>query len=168
MTAMAVSLRLATLEDAKIIFDWRNDPWIVSLSSSQKTVTWQDHVAWLSKVLKDHNYQIYLIEHEGMDIGSVRFERKTMDSCDISVYLVREQTGRGLGVEAIRQGCQEIIVDWNVKQIWAKIRDNNRHSKSAFQKAGFVAVTKKSNFIEEWVLSIDTIAVTSTKKKYKQ
>ena len=47
---MRLSLRLATLKDREKVFAWRNDPWIISLSSSRRGVEWDEHCGWFDRV----------------------------------------------------------------------------------------------------------------------
>jgi RimJ/RimL family protein N-acetyltransferase len=121
-----------------MIFRWRNDPFIVARSTSQKLVGWDEHRAWYEATLLRDDRVICIAEHNGEPIGLSRFDRVDEASCVISVYLLEEFTGRGLGVETIRQSCATLFREWSVEQIIACVRFDNREGRSGFLKAGFV------------------------------
>lgn len=87
---------------------------------------------------------MFVIEEGNVPVGLVRFDRAPADGCVISVYLLEQFTGRGLGVEAIRQGCRVLLDSWSVEEVRACVRRENAGAQSAFAKAGFVPV--ESNF----------------------
>jgi RimJ/RimL family protein N-acetyltransferase len=71
-------------------------------------------------------------------IGQIRFDKINDNECVVSVYLLQEFTGRGLGVETIDRGCQEICKLWGVSKIIACVRSDNTAARSAFLKVGFL------------------------------
>lgn len=133
-----VTLRAATMEDARIVFGWRNDPFIVERGSSQRTVTWEEHARWFSESVVGADRRIYIVEVEDEPAGQVRFDRLEPARCVVSAYLLERFTGRGLGVEAIRQGCERLFSEWPVKEIVACVRQDNAPGRAGFRKAGFV------------------------------
>lgn len=132
-----LSLRPATSDDARMIFEWRNDPWIVERGSSNRTVTWDEHKAWFDNALANADMKIFVAEHDGKPAGQVRFQRNE-DEAVIAVYLLRDHAGQGLGVDAIRQGSAAVLKDWPVQRVHARVLNGNAQSVRAFEKAGFV------------------------------
>lgn len=142
-------LRHAVLEDAQCIFEWRNGPWIVSLSTSQRTVTLEEHRQWMQKILGSRQHLLFVIEPEaGLGAGTVRLERHKSRAV-ITIYLLREFTGRGFGVRAIQEACVKAFACWPVESIHACIRRNNQPSLSAFSKAGFAVADSSPNCPED-------------------
>jgi RimJ/RimL family protein N-acetyltransferase len=133
----AISLRAATAADAKMIFGWRNDPVIVRMGSSQRPVTWAEHEEWLRQSISGDKRHIFIIERDGVAIGQVRLDLSGKSDCVISVYLAPEFSGRGWGVEAIRQACEFAFQSCSRTSVLACIRTENDRGKSAFRKAGF-------------------------------
>jgi RimJ/RimL family protein N-acetyltransferase/SAM-dependent methyltransferase len=130
-------LRPATLEDTQRIFEWRNDPWIVSLSTSRRTVTFEEHQQWMRKILGSQEHLLFVIVPEGgLGAGTARVEQHNHQAV-ITIYLLRQFTGQGLGVRAIREACAKAFAHWPVESIHAYIRGDNQPSLSAFSKAGF-------------------------------
>jgi UDP-2,4-diacetamido-2,4,6-trideoxy-beta-L-altropyranose hydrolase len=136
-TVGVVSLRRAQEGDARRIFEWRNIPEIVARGSSQRRVDWDEHLAWFRRVTTDPDRLVLLIVEADEDIGQVRFETTDPGTARVSIYLVPGRTGRGVGVEALRQGCREAFSTLPVDCIEALIRDDNEGSVAAFARAGF-------------------------------
>lgn len=133
-----LSLRNATEEDVDLIFKWRNDPWIISLGSSGKSVTLEEHQAWYGKAIQDENILMSIIHIDDEAAGQIRFSRENEETAVVTIYLMKPFTGKGFGVTALQQGCARAKEKWSVKQIEAYIQDTNEPSITAFQKAGFV------------------------------
>jgi RimJ/RimL family protein N-acetyltransferase len=141
-TATGLTLRPALLEDSALLFAWRNLPEIVELSTTQRTVTWEEHIAWFAQTLRSDIRLLRLLLWNGQPVGQVRFDRSGIASCQVSLYLLPAFTGRGLGVSALRQACAEVFQQWEVAEIVAHIRAENVRSLSAFAKAGFTPVSE--------------------------
>jgi len=132
-----VTLRPATLGDLETVFSWRNDPFLVARASSQKTVTWEEHVHWFRETLAGGQRKMLIVLVDGKPRGQVRFDRIDGQTCVISAYLLQEFTGRGLGVEAIRKSCEMLFGDWQAAKIVACVREDNLAARAGFRKAGF-------------------------------
>jgi RimJ/RimL family protein N-acetyltransferase len=138
-----ISLRPATAADAKLIFEWRNDPVIVRLGSSQREVTWNEHEEWFSQSITSGKRHIFIVERDGVPIGQVRFDLVERSECVISVCLATEFTGHGWGIEAISAGCELIFEAWPIYAVVASVRADNEVGQSAFRKAGFAQVDER-------------------------
>lgn len=116
---------------------------IVRLSSSRKTVSWEEHRTWIADSIINADRQVYIIYTNSEAIGQVRFDRTKSHSATISVYLLSGHTGKGLGVAAIETGIKSIFETWrNVKEVLAFVRADNVPSQKAFRKAGFALAGK--------------------------
>ncbi len=132
-----IALRPATMADREMVFRWRNDPFILSHGSSQREVQWEEHKKWFESTIFGESRKTYIVLCQGNPIGQVRFDRRGQQTAVVSVYLLQAFTGRGLGVRAIRLGCEAIFEAWQIKKIVACVREDNPASRSAFRKAGF-------------------------------
>lgn len=148
------SIRPALPIDSDLLYRWRNDPWIVALGSQKREVTHEEHKTWFAKALKKEDIYLYLIEKQGEPIGQVRFVRINDLNWEISTYLLKEHTGKSIGVWAIKQACMSFDKERN-KTIVANILLENERSKSAFQKAGF-SYQEKVDGHEVYILSPQT------------
>ena len=139
-----IRLRPATAADAKLIFEWRNDPVIVRLGSSQREVTWTEHEEWFSQSITSGKRRIFIVQNDGVPIGQVRFDLLESSECVISAYLLTEFTGRGWGVEAMRSGCEMIFEIWPIQFVSACVRAENKAVQSALGKVGFEEIASKA------------------------
>jgi RimJ/RimL family protein N-acetyltransferase len=88
-------------------------------------------------MMNDADHLLLIILHEGRDIGVLRFDRDTPATAVISIYLIPEMIGRGLGVAAIQHGCDRAFKAWNISEVHAYTRSDNGPAIRAFEKAGF-------------------------------
>jgi RimJ/RimL family protein N-acetyltransferase len=133
-------LRPAGPSDIRRLFDLRNDPLTVSVSSSRREVSWEEHESWFQSVIGNPRHLIYVVNVEhSVPVGTVRLEWKSEDTAVISIALAPSHTGRGLGPRAIDEACREAFDHWPaVSRILAHIRIENRRSIAAFSRSGFV------------------------------
>jgi RimJ/RimL family protein N-acetyltransferase len=127
------------MQDAETVFLWRNSPFIVARGSLQKMVAWEEHLQWFCETVVGSKRKLLIVLVDGQPVGQVRFDRVDDDTMAISVYLIETHTGRGLGVDAIRIGCDMLFTDLSVARIVACVREDNVAAQSGFRKAGFVA-----------------------------
>lgn len=109
-----LSLRPATLDDAKILFEWRNDPQVRAASHNQAEISFDDHVIWLENSLVNPNRKIYIAEEDGISIGTVRSDWAE-GAYTLSWAVSSEARGKGIGKR---------MVSLLVKQITEPIRAN--------------------------------------------
>jgi RimJ/RimL family protein N-acetyltransferase len=131
-------LRPAEASDIRLLFEWRNEPWIVLLSTSQRAISWAEHEDWFNMALDSSQHLLFIVHtDEGIPAGSLRLDRKESDAT-ISIYLMKPYTGAGLGPRAIDAGCRSAFEHWPaLKRIVAYIRDDNQPSRKAFTRASF-------------------------------
>lgn len=133
----ALFLRPAQMGDREMIFLWRNDPWIVAKGTLNRQVSREEHEKWFSKVLLRDCVLMNIIELDGKPVGQIRFSKQDGGVWEISLYLLKEYTGQGFGVEAIRRGCRDLFSSRKADVILAHVLEKNEASSKAFVKAGF-------------------------------
>lgn len=138
--AAAVSVRVATMDDARAVLDWANDPVTRSVSFMQTQIEWETHAAWFARRLADSAGCRLLIglDQVGQRLGMVRFD--IVDgTATISINVAPEHRGRGLGTALILVACHELLQGDAAREIRALIKPDNAASRIAFQRAGFIA-----------------------------
>lgn len=135
-----MTLRPMTMEDAKDMFRWKNDPQTREFAiKTQDEITWASHYTWLEKNV--HLFQV--IEEVGnRKIGAVRIEDITISpppgyiklvngpELEISIWIDEKFRKCGWGTEAIKKVRKHYMT--------AKIVVGNIPSMRAFIKAGFL------------------------------
>ena len=131
----APRLRPATIDDAKILFRWRNDDLTRLQSVNRSEISWDEHRAWVAAKLADESCSL-LIAEMGEPLGTVRLERTcenglagTILSWTVSPLM----RGRGVGTAIVRAAKPAGLV-------WAYIKSGNAASRSIALKTGFELV----------------------------
>jgi RimJ/RimL family protein N-acetyltransferase len=134
-----VVLRRAVPGDVGLLFEWRNLPQIVDLSTSRRRVDWDEHRAWMTGLMADANRLLLVVLSGNEPIGQVRFEPlpARREALTVSIYLIPGQTGLGLGVHALRAASSMAFDLLPVRHIYAFIREDNGRSLRAFEKSGY-------------------------------
>jgi RimJ/RimL family protein N-acetyltransferase len=134
----ALELRAATAADARLIFDWANDPQIRAASFSTAAIEWEGHNRWLKANLADPRCRIYIGSQGGEPVGQVRFKLDDDGGAVIGVNTRPGLQGLGLGAKLIGMGIRRLQESSSVLRIHAYIRPENGRSIGVFGKAGFV------------------------------
>lgn len=132
-------LRPVTKQDARFLWEWANDPVIRETSFSSKPISWEEHIQWFEKNIKDPTCYYYLFVNEQNDVvGQTRFNIKNGEA-EISVSISQKYRGRGYGAIIIQIGCSQLFNKVKkLNEILALIRPENINSIRAFQKSGFI------------------------------
>lgn len=134
MLPTALSFRLATLEDSKHLFAWRNSPEVISASVSGRVSDYAAHEHWLKATLADESRILLLIEAQEQPVGILRFDCDG-DEATISIFRVPgSSTGRGL----VRQSTEWLRRNRkNIRRVIANVLPGNTESLAAFRSAGY-------------------------------
>ncbi|MDA8709378.1 GNAT family N-acetyltransferase [Gammaproteobacteria bacterium] len=143
---MDITVRKATKNDSKKIFEWRNDPVSMAMSLTSKIIDWKGHKEWYNLAIKDKNILIAICQSKSVsfeDVGMVRFDFNSINKdATISINLNPKARGNSLG-----QYCLKAAINYlqkshhSLNRIMADIKSENIASIRTFEKAGF-------NFLE--------------------
>jgi len=120
-----MKLRPANIDDAQLLFDWRNEPLTRAMSVNTEPVAWDIHVKWLSTRLARPEPGLYVCEDDGSPCGMVR-----IDDDEISYTVDVNFRGKGLATKMLILARQQ----FGPKR--AKIKRSNEASATAATKAG--------------------------------
>jgi UDP-2,4-diacetamido-2,4,6-trideoxy-beta-L-altropyranose hydrolase len=139
LLAVPVVLRRASIEDCELLWNWRNDPLVRSLSFSSDLIPWEVHLHWLKNKLKDPQCWIFVGLGDGnKPVGQIRVELGAAREAEVHISIDTSMRGRGHG-SAMLLAIQEELFRLDLADtIHAFIKSTNRGSIYAFQKAGFV------------------------------
>lgn len=130
-----LSLRLATMSDAQILFDWRNDGDTRRVSRNTETLVWQDHLNWMQATL-DSADRMLLVGMQGTrKIGTIRWDRISRETWEISITLAPESRGQGLALPMVLLAEQEIAQQ--AKTLVATAHEENLRSRRLFESAHY-------------------------------
>jgi UDP-2,4-diacetamido-2,4,6-trideoxy-beta-L-altropyranose hydrolase len=139
--APRLRLRPATAEDARLLWEWVNEPSVRQVSFNPDPIPWEGHLDWLARRLADPDSRIYIAEDDaGRPVGQVRFDRNATGEAEIAVSVSAERRGGGTGAALIRAGVEKVFGDRWVLRVNAHIKPENAASLGCFRKAGFTVV----------------------------
>jgi UDP-2,4-diacetamido-2,4,6-trideoxy-beta-L-altropyranose hydrolase len=134
----ALTLRVAGGDDLELLWRWANDPVARAASFRSRPIEWDEHVAWFDARTRDPASRIYIIEAGGESSGVLRFDLDGPARAVVSINIAPEARGRGLGPDALREGCALVSADDAVSSVTAYIKPDNAASLRTFERSGFV------------------------------
>ncbi|WP_414471782.1 GNAT family N-acetyltransferase [Microvirga sp. M2] len=118
-------IRPVVIGDARVLFDWRNDPLTRAMSRTTDPVEWDRHVAWLTRRLEAPEPHLYIAEVDGRPVGTIR-----IDGEEVSYTVTPSERGKGYAVEMLRWARERFGM------LTAGIKPENEASIRAAEKAG--------------------------------
>jgi UDP-2,4-diacetamido-2,4,6-trideoxy-beta-L-altropyranose hydrolase len=133
----SVSVRRASHDDCRPIWEWANDAGTRAASFSSDPITWDRHVAWYAKKLSEPACYFYVVtDAKGPPIGMARYDVEAGEAV-VSINIAPAQRGRGLGPAVLRSTACKFFSESDVRKIVALIKPENRASVAAFERAGY-------------------------------
>ncbi len=133
-----LNLRLATLEDVTLYYNWANDPEVRSNSFNTQTIKFSDHEKWFSSKLQTENSYLFVAHFNDKEVGQIRFDLNNHGEFEIDFSIEESHRGRGFGGELVKTGTNELILNHqNTNRIIGKVKKENEASKKAFLNAGY-------------------------------
>lgn len=130
-----MKIREATDSDAKLVFNWSNDPLVRAQSFYSNTIEFENHKNWFKEKVKSDNSLLLINNFEGNNIGLVRFELEN-NKCTVGISIDEEFRGKGLSSLMLINSSAYYFNKFSTPII-AYIKESNKASIRAFEKAGF-------------------------------
>jgi UDP-2,4-diacetamido-2,4,6-trideoxy-beta-L-altropyranose hydrolase len=140
MLARTLAVRPARVEDAALLFGWRNDERTRRQSFDPRPLDPVGHVDWLTKVIRDEDRSLLLVSRAGREVACVRFDCAA-ERATVSIYVDPDLHGRGVGAPALMAA-----IDWlratrpEIRLVGADVLADNRASHALFASVGFEPV----------------------------
>ena len=161
-TNKTIVLRKATMEDAELLFQWKNDPDTIANSITKRGVSMEEHVNWLQKVIHNPNRQLFVLEIDEIPVGQLRLDMEIMEqvenkeihnysnipdiTAEISYSLALEHRGKGLGRVLLEQ-AESLAEALNLKELTAEVLPHNIASQKLFRSLGFAEEQKDNLYV---------------------
>lgn len=129
-----VNLRLATLNEMKLLYTWVNDDAVRENSLGQKLISWEEHCEWYKGKLDSENCVIKIIYTEGDNcpVGQIRLDC-VEEFTYITYSISKESRGKGYGY----LGLKEALETWRLGTFRAVVKKSNVASRRIFEKLQF-------------------------------
>lgn len=126
---MSTYLRKATIDDARIILEWRNDPLTRENSFTNDLIDPETHIKWFSSKLSDENCSMFIMMDDMERVGQLRIDM--VDGIgEISYMIAPDKRKMGYGKEIIK--LVEEVIGSNVKVLVGFVKNGNEASKKCF------------------------------------
>ncbi len=131
--------RRAKQEDARFLFELRNEKAVREASLTTAPVLWDAHQMWFANCITSPMRFLYVLEEEGLSVGQVRFDvTSSTDQAEVSISISERFRGRGYGRQALLCAHGEFFAECPaIKQIHAQVKHGNQASLKMFEFAGY-------------------------------
>jgi RimJ/RimL family protein N-acetyltransferase len=134
---VALDCRLATMDDALLLWRWANDPETRRNSFTKRAIPHAEHRAWLERRLASPATRIWIFGDAEGPIGQVRCELEG-GAAELHISVAPERRRRGFGRAMLSQAVG-LIRDLQGPQvkIRASVFEINARSLALFKACGF-------------------------------
>lgn len=139
-----VSLRLATTQDAELLFQWVNDPLVRQMALRTAPIGRDEHQRWFARCLADPAARIWIVcDASGVPVAQVRFQPVDDDTEEVDLHTAPQTRGRGFGSAGLIAAIAEQVAAARGTRWVALIRPENLASQRTFLRAGFRLVGRE-------------------------
>lgn len=133
-----LTLHRARDTDARMLWEWANDPETRAASFTPEPIAWETHVDWMQRTLNDPTRVLCIARtRDGTAVGQVRFDVR-LRTATMSVSVAPSRRGNGEGTALIATAASWALQDLDIDTIVARVKRANVASLRAFEAAGFV------------------------------
>ena len=125
-----IKLRSATIRDADLLLEWRNDAETRKASHNMDEVQRDQHISWLSRTLDNRDRGLFVAEKNGVPVGTVRSDLSD-GVWELSWTTAPSARGRGLAKRMVFLLAQQIP-----EPIRAEVKAGNIASARVAEHAG--------------------------------
>jgi RimJ/RimL family protein N-acetyltransferase len=133
----ACTVRNATIDDARLYFEWANDPAVRANSYQSAAIIWEDHEKWFEVVTTSPTSCMWLFSINGTPAAQMRL--KLEDNKAIINYSVAASfRGRGLSVLLLQHSALKLSLEQgHVECLEGWVKKSNLPSFRAFERSGY-------------------------------
>ena len=139
-----IVLRRASMADAELLFEWKNDKTTIENSITKRGVTMDEHLQWLQGVINNPNRQLFILDVDGISVGQLRLDLEVIAdvvTAEISYGLGAEYRGKGLGKVLLEQ-ADTLSVMFKIVELKAEVLPHNKASQKLFKSLGYTEEQK--------------------------
>lgn len=139
-------------EDARQVFEWRNDPVTRGMSFHSEEKSWDSFFnEYMTRMFSVAALPPLFIVAEGQRAGHIFFDRAEypgsphLNACSISINIAPDKRGKGYGTQAL-QAINPWIERQGFDAVVAEIKTENAASHKSFRAAGYKQVEDRENY----------------------
>ena len=145
MVGAKTRFRFATPQDARRIWEWRNQGNPEHYQLGGQKIPYEDHCAWYGAALKETKRHFRILESGGLASGYIRLDEIGVSQAYVSICLSAEMRGQGLSHLLLAE-ASNLARLLEINTLFATIHIENRASQMCFKKAGFEELGSVGSF----------------------
>ena len=122
-------IREATLDDAEVILEWRNDETTRQKSFSKEKIELDSHIKWFIRKLSEESCSLFMLMDEDEVVGHIRIDRVD-DIGKISYIIAPQKRSKGYGKMIINR-CESVVPN-GINVLMGMVNDENEPSRKCF------------------------------------
>ena len=131
----------ASMDDAKDLFEWRNDPLTREMSLTVDEIVVEEHMKWFKNSISNINREIFIFINDGQKVGMGRVDKANGVST-LSWLIAPNARGKGYGKALVKQ-----LADSVKGPKIALIKNNNAASIKIAECAGFKKAEQQNSIL---------------------
>ncbi|MBN9640737.1 MAG: GNAT family N-acetyltransferase [Achromobacter sp.] len=120
-----LTVRNATIGDATMLYEWRNDPATRFSSRNSDQILLESHIAWLTATLANPVRQLLIAEINGVPVGTVRVDEELSGNAELSWTVAPSARGRGIAKKMVRLVADQVSETLSLR---AEVKAGNESS----------------------------------------
>ena len=148
-----VTIREAVIDDAKLYFDWANDPVVRQMAFHTEPIHWENHIRWFNSKVESSKSHLLVCYHGTDPIGQVRFDILEGGEAEIDISISKENRGKGYGKAMLKAAIEYEHCMNGVKSFVSEVKEENITSNRMFSACGFIN-TSNLNSINYYALKV--------------
>lgn len=143
MEPKTIYLREVNIDDAEMLYAWRNDETVRKSSFSEEIIEFPSHLAWLNRTLKSKDVLFYILVDDSKNVGQIRVNTDGKLGT-ISYSIDASFRNKGYGKKILELLEDKLIYSvYNIKKLQGLVKKENIASQKAFEKLGYVKEEKE-------------------------
>jgi RimJ/RimL family protein N-acetyltransferase len=147
---MEITQRTATLSDAAILLNWRNNSRVREFSMYSNLILIDEHLKWFTARLERVQFEpFYVFEVNKLLIGMSRLDVMSgeVNKYSISILVDPTQHGKGVGKKILNMTCENFLSLHPATTLVASVHKYNLVSQKLFISSGFELIPTTGDFL---------------------
>lgn len=137
VAALSGAFRPLSESDARLIFDWRNQPHIRAASLNTAPLVWEDHLNWVALTAARGDGEWLIYSEAGRPLGFAGATIREDGSAHWSFYIGAADAPKGAGGRMMAAFLRRLAMRADVQKITAEVLEGNAASIRLHQRLGF-------------------------------
>jgi RimJ/RimL family protein N-acetyltransferase len=140
-SAEVLTFRFATEQDARLYYEWVNEPSVRKNAHRQQPISWEDHEIWFKKRINSGSLMLVFFDGKTA-VGQIRADQED-GSALIDFSVDKDYRGKNIGIVMLRTLTELARKAVLIQSLKGVVKIDNRASVLAFERSGFKLANSK-------------------------